>query len=449
MKQTNSVFYSKLLTLGVPILVQNLISSSLNFIDVFMVGQLGETEIAAVGIANQIYFVFIMFIFGISSGSGIFSAQYWGKKDIKNIKSVLGIGYISCSLVVIVFLIGTLFVPELIIGLFSQDPEVIRLGTRYLWIVGFSYPLTMITILLSTVLRSTEEVRIPLISGTAALVLNTVLNYFLIFGVSIFPALGVDGAGWATLIARITGSILILTMVYIKKLPAAANFKDLLSFNGVLVKEYMHRSIPVVIQNLAWAAGSSMYILVYGRMGTNSIAAVNVVASVERITIMFFSALGHAARTMIGNLIGRNEEMEAEAYSWRFLKISLSASVIFSAAVILLRYRIASIYSLSPDSLEFAERLLFVMAIGLFFKAGNISLMMGALQSGGDTKFTMLVDTIGVWGIGVPIAFISAFYFHLPVYFVALFVLTEEISKMTAGILRLKSGRWINNLTAA
>lgn len=439
-------FYKKLLTLGVPILVQNIITSSLNFIDVFMVGQLGETEIAAVGLANQVYFIYIMVVFGISSGTGIFSAQYWGKKNIKSIKSVLGIGYVSCFIVTALFLIGTLFFPKHIIALFSKDPEVIKIGARYLWIVGFSYPATVITILINGVLRSTEEVTIPLITGSIGIVLNSFLNYILIFGAFGAPVMGVEGAAWATLCARFIGTAVLIIVVYYKKLPAAGNFKELFSFDKGLLKEYMSKSLPVVIQNVAWVAGSSMYVVVYGRLGTDSMAAVNVVGSVEKICIMFFSALGHSARTMIGNLLGKKENSEASSYGWRFLKLSVISAVLFSFVVILLRYKIASIYTLSDQSLIYAENLLFVMAVGLIFKAGNISLMMGALQSGGDTKFAMFVDTIGVWCIGVPIAFLTGFFFKLPVYYVAAFVLIEEVSKMTAGVIRLKSGKWINNL---
>lgn len=444
--QSSNDFYKKLIALGLPILIQNLIGSSLNFIDVFMVGQLGKIEIASVGIANQVYFIFIMIVFGISSGTTIFSAQYWGKKDIKSIKSVLGIGYLSCIFIVIVFFIGTFFFPRNIISIFTNDNDVIELGAKYLVIVGFSYPLTVITILLSGVLRSTEDVIIPLVSDSVGILLNTILNYMFIFGFLAIPAMGVVGAAWATVIARFTGATIILSIIYIKKKPAAIKLKELFSFNKDLFVDYWKKSLPVVIQNLSWVAGVSVYIAVYGRLGTDSIAAVNVVSSTEKVCLMFFSALGHASRTMIGNLLGQNRNKTAKEYAWQFLRLSLISSLVFILIIIVLRYKISSIYSLSGQSLYYCEMLFIVMAIGIFFKAGNISLMMGTLQSGGDTKFTMFLDTIGVWCIGVPIAFVTAYYFKLPIYIVSAFVLLEEASKMIAALLRLKSGKWINNL---
>lgn len=443
----NTGFFKKLLLLGLPILFQNLIASSLNYLDVIMVGQLGEVQVAAVGIANQIYFIFIMIVFGISSGSAIFAAQYWGQKDIASIRSVLGIGYVCSTVIVGIFTLGTLLFTEFLIGLFSKDPEVIRLGSRYLWIVGISYPFTMVTVLLGTVLRSTEEVVIPMISNILGLAINTVFNFLLIFGYLGFPAMGVDGAAIATLSARVLGMVFMIAMVYGKKHAAAAGIKELLSFTRQDFMNYLKAALPVVIQNLAWSAGSSMYTLVYGRMGTSSVAAVNVVGSVERFSIMFFSAIGHAARTMIGNRIGAGEYDLARRFGRYFLMLGIGASLVFMAGIIPVRSILVGIYNLSPESIVFAEALMLVMALGLIAKAGNIMLMMGTLQSGGDTLFCMLVDTVGVWGIGVPLAFIGAFVFHWPVYAVAALVLTEEIVKMIAGSIRFLSGKWIKDLT--
>lgn len=447
MENEKKLFYKKLATLGVPILVQNLITSCLNFIDVFMVGQLGETAIAAVGIGNRVYFLFIMMVFAISGGTGIFAAQFWGKKDIQSIKSYMGTGYICALGVTLLFTLSSLLMPEAIIGFFNKDPEVIHHGSRYLWIVSLSNIPAMITIMLNSVLRSTEEVKIPMYSGVAGIALNTGLNYLLIFGKMGVPAMGVEGAAWATLAARTAGTLLILVVTYKKRLAAAASLKELLNFDKPLFVRYIKTTLPILLQNSSWAAGSTMYSVIYSRIGTSAFAAVQVVSSFEQICLMFFSAMGHAARTMIGNRIGEGEKALARTYAWKFLKITFATALIFIIIIIPIRSYLTGIYNLSDEASGFATSLLLVMALGIWTKAGNIQIMMGPLHSGGDTKFSMLVDTLGIWCIGVPLAWYSAFHLQWPIYFVAALILTEEVVKLIFGLLRLRSGKWIKDLT--
>lgn len=440
-------FYNRFFTLALPILFQSLISTSLNFLDVFMVGQLGETALASVGIGNQVYFLFIMLIFGMASSSGIYAAQYWGQKDVASIRKFLGIGYILALGGTLIFTVGSLLFPEQVIGFFSKDQLVQHYGGEYLFIVARSYPMISICVMLGTVLRSTEEVKIPMVCGVIALGLNTLLNYLLIFGHWGLPQMGVAGAAWATVISRTVEVILYVALTYGGKKAPAAKLKELLAFTKADLKTYLDRAIPVILTNFLWAAGYSMYTMVYSRISTQSIAAFNVVGSVERISLMFFSAMGHASSTMVGNRIGAGEEKKAVNFGKTFLRIGLISALGFGIIIFLIRSLVVGLYDLEPLSQQYTRQLLLVMALGLWAKAGNIILLMGNLQAGGDTKYIMGIDVIGIWGIGVPLALVSAFVFHLPVPVVAAIILTEEVAKFTAAYLRYRSLKWINNLT--
>lgn len=207
-------FYSSMLKLAVPITIQQLISSSTNLLDVLMIGQLGETSIAALGLSNQIFFLLTLFLFGISSGSAIFTAQYWGKGDMVNMRKVMGIGLTLAFSVALFYTLIALIIPETILGLYTNDQAVIEIGSQYLRIVGFGYIFTAVSLTYMFVLRSTQNVRLPMTITIIALSSNIFLNYCLIFGNFGFPELGVQGAAIGTLIARIFEFILMIYFSY-------------------------------------------------------------------------------------------------------------------------------------------------------------------------------------------------------------------------------------------
>jgi len=224
-------FIKTLLSLALPITIQNLISSSLNMVDTIMIGRLGEVEIAAVGLANQFFFLYALINFGINSGCAIYIAQFWGKRDEKNIKRVLGLCILVGSFIGLLFSIVALFAPKIIMNFFTNDPKVIVSGADYLTTIAFSYILTSISFSFSFASRSIGKAQIPMVTSAVALLCNTVFNYFLIFGNFGFPELGVKGAALATLISRIIELILILTITYRSKGVLAAKVSELVDLN--------------------------------------------------------------------------------------------------------------------------------------------------------------------------------------------------------------------------
>lgn len=445
----DKTFFPRLFALVLPILLQNLLSSSLNFIDVFMIGRLGEASIAAVGSANQFFFILLMLIFGMASGSAIFTAQYWGRRDIKNIRAVMGIGLSLTLGLALIFTAVTFLFPHGIIRLFSTDPAVISLGGTYLRIISFTFIITSLTTSFGVVLRSTENVIYPMAASITGIILNTGLNYLLIFGNFGFPHLGVAGAAYATFIARFVEMGIIVSITYIKKLPAAAGMSDLIRFTKQQVSVYLQKAVPVVLQSVGWAAGFSMYTMIYGHISTESLASYNVAGSIERICLIFFTGLGSACSIMVGNRIGAGEDDKARGFARNFLLLGVLVALVISSVLFMLRDPIISLYAINETSRTYMMGILLVMSVIMWARACNIIFHMGVFKAGGDTLFSMIVDVGGVWLIGVPIALVTAFYFHLPVHYIVAWLMIEELLKMIVGFWRYRSGKWLNNLVVA
>ena len=440
-------FIPKLITIASPIILQNFLTSTLNFVDVFMVGQLGEKEVAGVGIANQIYFLFLMFVFSIATGAAVFTAQYWGKKDIKNIRSNLGIGITFALIFSAIFTLVTFLFPNTLIRLFNNDPQVIELGVQYIEIIAFSLIMTSISIVYATILRSTEHVKFPMVASLIGLVTNTFLNYLLIFGKFGFPELGVRGAAIATVIARSVEFCIILGFTYLRKYPIAAGLKNIFNYSKEMVRNYIKIWMPVMGQSVGWALGYSMYSVIYGHISTGALAAYNIACSIERISLMLFMGLASACAIMVGNRIGASEEHKARDYSKNFLFLSASFSIVIAVVLIIVRRYIVNFYNLSEQSNRYLYYLLLVMACIMLLRVMNIIFQNGILRAGGDTLFSMIIELGGIWVVGVPLAAVAAFIFKLPVYYVMAIAATEELVKMIAGFYRFLSNKWIHNLT--
>ncbi len=446
LSQTTKNFIALLFKLALPITLQNFLSSSMTFMDTLMIGQLNETAIAAVGIANQFVFIFIIIQFGIHGGVAIFTAQYWGKKDLANIKKLGGIGLIAGLTLGSLFTFLAMVTPDAVMGLFTRDPEVISLGSTYLWIVGLSFGISVFTLSYMNNLRSMEIVKPPMYASLIAVVLNLILNYILIFGHLGFPAMGVKGAAIATCISRFVEGFALMGMVYWKKYPIAATLSEMVDFDAAFLKKVLTTCWPVFLNELVWVTGISLYNVVYARIGTQSIAAVNIVASIENFMMIPFFGMFFAGSIIIGNSIGAGKPDEAYSYGKLLLMVQFSMALIAGGIMILSREMILSLYNISDIAYMNAYHLMLVSGLALCFKITNFTNVVSVLRGGGDTRFGFLLDLTGVWCIGVPMAFFAAFILNLPVYWVMALVMTEEVYKLALGIPRFLSRKWIRNL---
>jgi putative MATE family efflux protein len=444
---SDSTYFKTLMRIAVPIASQHFITSSLNAVDVIMIGQLGETAVAAVGLANQVFFLLILLLFGISSGAAMFTAQFWGKEDIESIHKVLGIGLMLGIASSLLFSFAALVFPEFILSIYSKDPAVIALGSTYLRRVALSYVFTSITFSFASVLRSTENVKLPMFVSIVALSINTVLNYLLIFGNFGFPKMGVEGAAIATLIARSLECVTLLTLTYRLRTPVAARLSELLGFNRDFILRYLKIALPVMFNEMMWSLGITVYNIVYARIGTESIAAVNISATIENMAFVLFIGISNAAAIMIGKRIGANEEDKAYTYGKRTLILGMAGAVLVGIIILLGKDAILSLYQISETARLYASMILTITSFVLWIRVSNMIMIVGIFRSGGDTRFSFILDVGSVWLVGVPFALIGAFVLHLPVYGVVLMIMAEEVVKMLIGFWRFSSRKWINNLT--
>ncbi len=439
-------FLREMLTIAIPISFQQLINASLNMIDVLMVGQLGETSIAALGLSNQVFFVFILLLFGLTSGMSIFTAQFWGKQEIDPIRKVLGMSILVSSLIALLFTLAATLMPRTVLGFYTNDAEVIEIGTRYLRIVGLSYiPVALATSYIAT-LRSIQLVKITVIATTTALIFKTILGYMLIFGYGIFPALGVEGAAIGTASGWTLELILLLVIIYTQKTPLAANPLTFFSFDFSFLTRVLKTTLPALANEMFWSLGITTYNAIYAHIGTDAIAAINVNATMEELGFVVFMGLGNACAVMVGNRIGAGKKDEAYEVVRRIIIISVSSAVLVGVVVVLLRGVITNLYDLSPSGVNNVRMLMLMMACTLWIRMFNFSTFIGALRAGGDTRFALIMEICSIWLIGVPAAYISAFVFHLPVYYVYLMVALEEFAKAFVSGWRFRSRKWIHDL---
>ncbi|MCG8566906.1 MAG: MATE family efflux transporter [Desulfobacterales bacterium] len=441
-----SGFLKLLVTLALPIALQNMFTSTMTLVDLLMVGQLNEAAVASVGIANQFVFIFIVIQYGIHSGIAVFTAQYWGKKDLSRLKQLSGLGIGWGMLLAIPAAVMAVGFPEAVMGFFSKDPEVVAAGSAYLSTVGMVFPLATVVLSYVSNLRAMNVVKIPLYVTMLGVSLNITLNYLLIFGKMGLPALGVQGAALGTCISKFVEAGILITIVHVKKYPLAATFREMKALDKAFCRRVFTTCWPVFLNEFFWVTGVRMYNLVYARMGTSSIAAVNIMASIEEVMFIPFFGFFHGGSIMIGNSIGASKPDQAFAIGKGLLAFQFIMALCVGLAMIQFREFILSFYNLSAAAHTNALNLLLVSGLIFWAKTTNFTNVVSVLRGGGDTRFGFFLDLAGVWCIGVPMAFIGAFIFKLPVYWVMPMVAVEEVFKLGLGIPRFLGRKWIRDL---
>lgn len=435
-----------MLTLAIPIAMQQFIASLLNMLDVLMVGQLGEASIAALGLSNQVFFLLNLMLFGLSSGMAIFTAQYWGMRDLPNIRRVLGICLSISISVATLFMIAAVVFPSKILAIYTSDQEVVRIGSNYLRIAGLSYIPTATTFAFVAILRSTQQVRMPMVVTMIALSFKTVLAYGLIFGKAGLPVLGVQGAAIGTTIARILELSMLLFLIYKYRTPAAARLSELFSFGAEFFKRVLRTAMPAMANEIIWSLGITVYNAVYAHIGTDSIAAVNINGTFENIAFVTFLGIGHSCAIMVGNEIGAGNRKRAQEIGGVFLFYGLAGAVLMGMLYKLVTPQLLHLYNISDISANLARQIIAIYSLSLWVRATNFMLFIGILRAGGDTHFALKVESFTIWFVGVPAALIGGFVLHLPVYGVYAMVLAEEVVKALVVIPRYRSRAWIHDL---
>ncbi|TJX15236.1 MATE family efflux transporter [Tissierella creatinini] len=444
----DKVFYKSLFAIAIPIALQNLITSSLNMVDTLMISSLGQSSIAAVGLANQVFFFYILLTFGINSGSSIFIAQYWGKDDVGSIRKILGLALSISTVIGIIFTIAAFFFPKFLMSLLIQEQEVIEIGAKYLRIVSLSYIVTAISFAYSVALRTTGNPDIPMKISAISFVTNTVFNYILIFGKLGIAPMGVAGAAWGTVIARFVEIGITLYAVYTAKGPLAAKIKDLFGWTKGFYIKYIKTTYPVILAEGAWSLGQVMYSIAYAKLGEEATAAVQLTNTIQNVFFVLIRGIANSCTVMVGNKIGGGEEGEAYEYAKKFIYIAILFGLVLGAIMALTpKFTLMFFKGLKPGLYDVSYKLLVVMGLTFVIRVFNSTAIVGVLRGGGDTTFGMLLDICSVWIVGVPLAFIGALVFKLPVHYLLLLITLEEVIKVVVTIPRMLSKKWIKNIT--
>ncbi|MDF2594400.1 MAG: family efflux transporter [Clostridia bacterium] len=440
-------FYKLILSIALPIACQNLITFAVSMADSVMVGGLGEVSLSAVTIANQLFFIFMLIIFGLGSGANILVAQYWGKGDTKAIHKVMSIIYKVSVLFAGIFMLIAACVPEQFMGAFTTDAKVIELGGQYLRTIFVSYIFFALTNVTISVLRSVQTVKISIVVYGVSLITNIFLNWVLIFGNLGAPVMGVKGAAIATACARLVEFLIALGfLIFLEK---KIKFKPayLLKTDKVLLKDLVVVGGPVVLNELVWALGSSTLALIVAKLGTEVVAANSINNVVWQFVSIFTMGAGHAGAVIIGNTVGAMEYEKTKEYASTLIFLSIALGLIGAVIMFGIRPYVLLLYNVSQNTKDIARQIMAAGSLMLVFQSVAFVLMIGVLRGGGDTKFVLVADIIFLWAVAIPLGYVAAVILHLPIALVFIALKCDEILKVGISLIRVKRGKWIRNVT--
>ncbi|MDU7066837.1 MAG: MATE family efflux transporter [Clostridium perfringens] len=440
-------FYRLLFSIALPIAVQNLITFMVSMVDTLMVGALGEIQLSAVSIANNLFFVLTILMFGLAGGSNIMISQYWGKGNVKTIHKILAIMYRVCLLITGIFIFIALFLPKYFMGIFTTDKAVIDFGASYLRIVCIGYLFYSITNCTIMMLRSVKTVSISIIVYTASLVVNSILNWIFIFGNLGAPELGIRGAAIATVCARITEFSIVLVFMFIYERKIGLKIEHLLKLDKEILKDYVGLCTPVLCNELLWAIGASMISVIVGRMGTEVVAANSINGVAHQFVTVFIFGMSNATAVIIGNTIGEGKKEKAKEYAYSIGIFSVVMGCISGLMILLIKPFVVNFYNVSYSTKLIAMEIMTVTSGIIVFQSLASNFMMGVLRGGGDAKFVLINDLIFMWLVAIPGGFFIAFVLELPVALVFLVIKCDEILKSLTSVYRVISGKWVNDVT--
>ena len=429
-----------------PIAMQFFLASAVNLLDVVMIGSLGDDAVAAAGGANQIFFLLNLMLFGINSGASVFLSQFWGTRDLKNVRRTMGMMYLLGAVAVTLFTLGAVLAPRFLVSFYVHEEPALTMSASYLRIVGISYPVTALSMILSMVCRCTGDVSIPTRASFLSIGFNVGGNALLIFGLCGFPALGLEGAAIATALARTVECLFLVLSVYRNRLPGAAKLRELFAFDRDFVTKYAKTAWPVLLNEMLWSVGTSLYSVAYGLLGTEALAAVQIANTAIQLLFVFTRGLSNACGIFVGRTVGAGDRDKAIDYGYRFAILLPATGLLTGLVMIAIHPLFLTLYQVSAQTLAMARTLLILQALLLTVKADSMALVVGIFRAGGDTLFACLLDTGTVWLVGVPLAFLGV-WLGAPLWVVALLVAGDDMAKVAIGFVHLFREKWVKNVT--
>lgn len=431
-----------------PVSLQAVLAASLGMIDIIMIGHLGEEAVAAMALAGRIQFVLLIVGAAFGTAASILVAQYSGAGQKNKLPGILAQIIVLGTIIVLALLLATQIYSGQIIQLGSDDPRVIQLSKEYLYIILPSLIPLLLYQILEGALRGLGQVKLPMVLGTIAMLLNILFNWLFIYGQLGLEPMAIEGAALATMLTRLLLIGLLLAFLLAVRhecLPSKQHLS--LKETPIAWRKLLVIVIPTAVNFSIWATGTFAYQLIFGMLGTSALAAMGMIAPIEGTLISLFIGVANAATVIIGRKLGQNDFESAYRYAWNFAKVISFCSFCIGVGLLLLDDWLLSPYTIeSSDTHESAKVLLWISAFGLCIKNANMMFSNGILRTGGDTQNCLIIDVTGMWLIGIPATFLLA-SMGAPLYWVFVCAYLEEIVKMGLFIRRILSKLWMRNLT--
>lgn len=436
----------KIVQIASPIALQGMVSATLTMVDNLMVGMLGETELAAVGVAGQLFMIHFLILFGFVSGSATFLAQFYGTKDMENIRKVVGFAITVAGVLGLLFFALTNLFTDGILSIYTGDPAVRELAASYVRINSFSFLLLAFSAPMEMAFKSTQQVRIPLIISTVVFSSNTLINYILIFGKLGFPALGVAGAAIGTVTARVLEFGLNFFFSFRPSNEFTGSLSSYFGWDPELIRRIVKNATPTTINEFFWSLGQSMYVAAYNRIGTTAFAAYQAANSIFNILNFASFSVGDAALILVGEKLGEGNISYAKKLAAHLIKVAICVGLVLGLITIVFAKPTSGIFRLSAEGQTYMFYILLVFGLTMFIDLFNGMMVTGILRAGGDTRFVMFTECGTIWLVAVPLAFLAALVWHLPIHLALLLTRVESLVKSVILIARYLSGKWANTV---
>jgi putative efflux protein, MATE family len=444
----DKAFYNKLIHLALPIMLQQLLMSSLFILDTVFVGGLGDDYLGAVGQANHITMLMWCGYFAVSSSGAIFAAQYWGKdKDAAGVRKSYTASLIFNVFVGAVFFILAFVFHDAVMSVLNADSQVRQIGAQYLSIVCFAYPVWMVSSVLAAILRSMGIVKAPMIASVCSAAINILLDSVFVCGNLGFPKLGVAAAAASTIIGAVLELVLLLVFARRSKSAITVRRTDFIRPGRETIRQFLKTALPLAAKDQLWALGVTVYSISFAALGVASTAAFTVYGTMGEFTNVLFIAFGNAGGILIGHELGAGKIERSRNYAWRLLRLVFLTGVALCPVFILLRGVLLLPYpNLTAEAIEKARGGLLLVACIIWARGINYTNMNGILRSGGDTMGAAAIDIGMLWFVGVPLTVLAGMVLHLPFMAVVSMTCVEEIVKVFVSIARVKKYKWAKQL---
>lgn len=439
--------YKRVFILAAPIALQNVITYAVGLADNLMVGSLGDLALSGVYVANQLQGILQMLVVGLGAAMTILVTQYWGKRDTDSVRNMIGIGLKFCLSAGLIFLLATLLFPREILRLFTNEEAVLAEALAYLRIVRFTYVFFCLTEVLIAAMRSVERVKIGMYVSCVTLVVNVFFNWVLIFGNLGFPALGIRGAAFATLISRMLETPIMILYVRFVDDRLRLRLQDVLQSKMALVKDFFRYGFPVILGDIFWGINLAVQGAIVGRLGAEALASVSIANVVFSIIGVAMRGTVGATSVIIGQTVGAGDFEKVKEYAKKLQLLFLGIGLFSGAVFYVVKDYILLLYNITPETAAMARQFMTVLSVTIIGTSYQMSSLTGIVRAGGSTHFVLINDLIFVWLVVIPSALVAAFVLQAPPWVVFACLKCDQVLKCFVAVVKVNRFRWMKNLT--